>query len=146
MCHHCEEDDVLRIRWIDEEDLEYEDETVACEWVDDEVEDPAEDADEFDLASCGEDAEFLVQMQMIDEHVCARCASGKQAALEAGLGDFLEELGMQDAEEFLPLAPLELALCDECGDRATLAHRVVYTQCLCPEHALASGAKLPPRD
>lgn len=154
MCKHCREDGVVQVRWLTEADMEDEDELIECEWyeepeVPEEEEDEDEEPDEdehIELEYCGDAATLLVQSQMVDEHLCARCARAQREAAEQGLSAFLEGTGMQDSEELLPLAEGEQETCDQCGAPATAAHRFLFTQCFCEKHAVASGAELPPRD
>jgi len=146
MCRHCHEDGVVQVRWLTEEELEDEEGAVGCEWYEEpEVDESGDDEERIELDYCDREARLLVQMRVVDQHLCWRCARVLQEAAEKGLRAFLEGTGMQDDEGLLPFGEGERESCDECGEPASVAHRFHYTQCYCAKHAVASGAELPPR-
>lgn len=141
MCTHCQTDDILEVEWLEKGD------DVACEWIDDdEIEDDLTEPEfEGDVPMCGESAKLVITMQNVDDHLCKAHVAALTAQLGEGLSDMLEEIGLQDDAEFLPIPDGEEEACGECGVRATHAQLVTYRQYYCAAHAKEAGATLPPK-
>lgn len=98
-------------------------------------------------ASC-EAAKWVVYESQVDFHYCRRHADEMMAAIDSGLGSLFREAGLQQAEDYLPIAepekcnyaypprPEQVKL-SGCDQPAVCAHMALERDFVCDKHVLS---------
>lgn len=93
--------------------------------------------DDSGLIFCDEPAIAVLFETYADSHLCGECLEAVRKESAEGLGEFLEDTGLESGREYPPIDPGEP--CDECGKPATHALVVEMSTDVCEEHAKRAG-------